>query len=99
MKKLILQDKKECWFCKTTFKLHHHEVFYGTANRKKSIEYGCQVWLCSAHHNFGKNSVHYNHDMDVMLKRYTQREFEKVYGREKFLELFHKNYLTEGDEG
>ena len=38
-----------------------------------------------------------NHDMDLKLKRSTQTEFEKVYGHEAFMDLFHKNYL-EGDE-
>ena len=97
MKRLTLQKHKECWFCHTTENLHHHEVFYGSANRKKSIEWGCQVWLCGKHHNLSKNSVHMNHDMDLRLKRSTQTEFEKVYGHEAFMELFHKNYL-EGDE-
>lgn len=97
MKKLILQHKKECFFCGTTENLHHHEVFYGSANRKKSIEWGCRVWLCGAHHNLSSKGVHMNHDMDMKLKRYTQMCFESVYGHEKFMEIFHKNYL-EGDE-
>ena len=96
-RRLILQRNKECFFCHRTEGLHHHEVFFGSANRKKSIQWGCQVWLCGEHHNLSANSVHLNHDMDLKLKRSTQTAFEKVYGHEKFMEVFHKNYL-EGDE-
>lgn len=95
--KLVLQKNKECFFCKTTRNLHHHEVFHGTANRKKSVEWGCQVWLCGAHHNLSMDGVHFNKKKDDMLKKYAQTEFEKLYGHEKFMSIFHKNYL-EGDE-
>ena len=97
--KLNLQKNKECWFCHTTNNLHHHEIFFGTANRKKSIETGMQVWLCGTHHNMSGHSVHHNHDMDLKLKQWGQREFEKVYGHETFMNTFHKNYMKGDDNG
>ena len=96
MKKLILQNEKRCIVCGDTLGLHHHEVFYGTANRNKSIEFGCQVWLCGKHHNLSKEGVHFNTELDERLKRYVQTKLEEEYGHEKFMEVFHKNYL--GDE-
>jgi predicted adenine nucleotide alpha hydrolase (AANH) superfamily ATPase len=36
----ILQDKEECFVSRETVDLVRHEVFYGTANRKLSKEYG-----------------------------------------------------------
>lgn len=93
MKKLRLQDKKECFFCGKTQGLHRHEVFYGSANRQKSIAFGCQVWLCGDHHNLSKEGVHMNHERDLLLKAYTQRVFEEEYGHDKFMEVFHRNYL------
>ena len=93
MKKLILQQNKECFFCGKTQGLHHHEVFYGSANRKKSIEWGCQVWLCPEHHNTSNKGVHFNIKNDMYLKMYTQKVFEEEYGHTKFMEVFHKNYL------
>lgn len=92
MKKLILQKDKECFICHTPYGLHHHEIFFGR-NRQKSINWGCQVWLCGLHHNLGNYSPHQNHDVDMMLKRFGQEEFEKVYGHELFMEVFKKNYL------
>ena len=38
-----------------------------------------------------------NHERDMILKKYAQKVFETEYGREKFIEIFHKNYLK-GDE-
>ena len=90
---LKLQKNKECWFCRTTENLHHHEICFGSANRKKSIEYGLQVWLCGRHHNLSSHSVHHDREMDLRLKRFGQEEFEKVYGHDKWMEVFHKNYL------
>jgi hypothetical protein len=93
MKKIQLQDKKECWVCGTTIGLHHHECLFGSANRKKSIDYGLQVWLCGPHHNLSKMGVHHNHMLDLMLKQLAQRKFEEVYSHEQWMEEFHKNYL------
>ena len=70
-----------------------HEVYFGSANRKKSIEYGCQVWLCGEHHNLSSEGVHMNRKRDLILKRYTQKCFEEEFSHEKFMEVFHKNYL------
>lgn len=97
--KLVLQKNKECFFCHRTEGLHRHEVFHGTANRRKSIEYGCQVWLCGPHHNLSIEGVHFNKSRDDKLKRFAQEEFEKVYGHEKFMEVFHKNYLEGENDG
>ena len=41
----IIQSNKECYVCKTTLNLHRHEVFFGKANRKKSIEDGLNLCI------------------------------------------------------
>lgn len=97
MNKVKLQANKECWFCHTTQNLHRHEIYFGSANRRKSIAAGMQVWLCAPHHNMSGHSVHHNREMDLKLKRWGQMEFEKVNTREEFMNIFHHNYL-EGDE-
>ena len=95
-KKLCLQAEKSCFFCGKTEGLVRHHVFFGSANRKKSEEYGCVVWLCGPHHSLSSNGVHLNHELDMKLKVFTQRKFEDLYGHEKFMEVFRKNYG--GDE-
>ena len=39
------------------------------------------------------NSVHYNRDMDLELKRIYQKEYEKNHTREEFIRLIGKSYL------
>ena len=91
--KSIIQSNKECFVCKTTAGLHEHHVFGGTANRKKSEEYGMKVWLCGYHHNLSNNGVHFDKKLDLEVKRIAQNIFEKEYGSEMFMRVFGKNYL------
>lgn len=69
------------------------DVFYGTANRKKSEEFGCWVYLCANHHNMSNAGVHFNKELDLKLKQRCQEEFEKYGSREDFRRIFGKNYL------
>jgi hypothetical protein len=92
-KSIVQKDMSKCFFCGTPFNLHVHEIFFGTANRKKSIENGLYVSLCARHHNMSGESVHLNHDMDLRLKRIGQKAFEKNHTREDFMSIFHRNYL------
>ena len=71
----VLQVKKECFVCKTTYGLHDHHIVYGTANRKKSEEYGFKVWLCGRHHNLSNEGVHFNRELDLKLKRIAQEKW------------------------
>ena len=97
-KKLILQPKKECFFCGTTVGLHRHHVF-GGPNRKHSEDFGCVVYLCGDHHNLSNKGVHLNKHMDLLVKRYAQKVFEETYSHEEFMKIFHKNYLGGDDDG
>jgi len=89
----ILQDKEEFFVSHETSNLVRHEVFYGTANRKLSKEYGLWVWLKPSWHNMSNNGVHFNKELDLSLKRYAQKKFEEKYSRDEFIKIFGKNYL------
>ena len=93
MEKLKLQDNKCCFFCGKTEGLHLHECIHGTANRKKAIKWGLQVYLCGPHHNLSSEGVHMNADRDLILKKYAQKVFEEKYNHELWMKEFHKNYL------
>ncbi len=95
MAKSIMQTDKECYITHSTSELHRHHIFYGNANRKKSERYGCWVWLRSDWHNMADYGVHFNHGLDTYLKQECQRKFESIYGHEKFMSVFHRNYLEE----
>lgn len=91
-KSIVQKDMSRCYVCGTTQGLHTHEVFYGSANRKKSIQYGCYVRLCGRHHNLSNDGVHFNKQLDTSLKRVAQECFEGLHGHDKFMEVFKKNY-------
>mgnify|MGYP000490276086 CR=1 FL=1 len=53
---------------------HRHEVFFGTANRKKSIKYGLVVFINPEDHNMSEYGVHCRkgHEFDMYLKKLGQ---------------------------
>ncbi len=88
----ILQKEKKCWLCGTTIDLHRHHVFGGSANRAKSEKYGLTVYLCAPHHNMSASGVHFDKAFDRQLKAWAQGKFEEIYGHEKFMDVFGRNY-------
>ena len=93
MRSIVQEDMSRCYVCGTTYNLHTHEIFFGSANRKKSIQYGLQVRLCGEHHNLSSMGVHFNNDLNTKLKKEGQTKFEETYPNLNFKEIFGKNYL------
>ena len=91
---IIQKSMNKCFVCGTEQNLHIHEIFFGTANRKLSIKYGCCVSLCSRHHNMSKDGVHQNRELDLRLKQLAQKRFEEEYPNESFLRIFGRNYIA-----
>lgn len=92
MRYSILYNLSKCYFCGRPAQCIH-EVFFGR-NRQISIDNGFCVGLCHYHHNLGGNNcVHENRQMDLLLKRRYQEEYEKTHTREDFTKLIGKNYL------
>lgn len=91
-KSIICNSLKTCRVCGSS-QVEIHHVFYGPF-RKSSEKYGLKVALCPMHHRAMKTGVHGgNTKIDLRLKKEAQQAFEKVYGHEKFMEVFCKNYL------
>lgn len=90
---IVVDDMTRCYVCGTTRDIHIHEIFYGTANRKKSIKHGMCIGLCGKHHNMSGEGVHFNKLLDIELKRKAQRKFEETHTREEFMREFGRNYL------
>ena len=44
-------------------------------------------------HNGASYGVHFNRDLDIRLKQQCQERFEKLYGHDKFMEVFGKSWL------
>lgn len=92
--KSIVSNEKRCWICETERNLHRHHVFYGAGRRSTSEKYGCWVYLCGYHHNMSDKGIHFNKEVDLQLKRLTQRKWEDKYGsRDDFIRTFGKSYL------
>ena len=92
MSKSIISNERECLVCKTTYNLHKHHIYEGTANRKKSEKYGCWCYLCAKHHNASNEGVHFNKALEKKLKKYAQSKFEETYPELDFLKIFGRNY-------
>lgn len=94
MSKSLISNEHYCLVCGTTFDLHKHHIFYGTANRKLSEKYGCWCYLCAKHHNLSTNGVHFNKHLDLAIKEQCQKAWEFKYGsREDFIKTFGRSYL------
>ena len=88
----ILQREKESYISGRTDNLEKHHIYFGNPLRKLSDKYGCWIWLTAEEHR-GNNSPHQNRTVDLKYKRECQEEFEALYGHEKFMEVFGRNYL------
>lgn len=83
----IISKSERCYFCGAKPTEVHH-IMNGTNLRKKSTKYGLTVHLCPMCHK----EVHHNPARAIDLKRIAQLKFEELYGEEKWMEEFHRNY-------
>jgi hypothetical protein len=90
----ILQSEKECFVTGATRGLDKHHIYHGP-RRKAADKWGCWVWLA---HDVHMDLHERNPGLDRDLKDLCQRRFEELYGHEKFMTVFGKNYLKEGND-
>lgn len=90
-----MQANPPYWYNERQPGLHRHEIFFGTSNRKKSIEDGLVVFLTPENHNMSKNGVHFNKSFDNELKRVGQMTWTAYYNKtnEDFRKRYGKNYI------
>lgn len=94
MRKSIVFPMNKCCVCGKSINVRSHEIFFGTANRKKSIEDGMVAPLCDKDHNTSSAGVHFNKELDLKLKRKAQQVWENTYGdRDAFIKRYGKSYL------
>lgn len=74
-----------------------HEIFFGTANRQKSIKYGLVVFIKPEDHNMSEYGVHCKkgHEFDMYLKKLGQKRAmdEYEWTTSEFIEIFGKSYI------
>ena len=94
-KELCIMQPGDRWTNRRQPGLHRHEIFYGTANRQKSIEDGLVVFLTPENHNMSNKGVHFDKKFDEELKRTGQRTWMEYYNKtiEDFIKRYGRNYL------
>ena len=91
-KSIITDDMHTCMICGTTRNIEVHHCVFGVANKKLSDKYGLVVPLCVDCHR-GRKGVHQCRAVDLKIKQLAQKKFEELYDREKWMQLFGRNYL------
>ena len=91
----IMPDNPPYWRNRRGNGLHRHEVFFGTANRQKSIRDGLVIFLTPELHNMSDNGIHFNRNFDIAAKRSGERAWLDYYGKtiDNFIHEYGKNYL------
>lgn len=89
----IIQDKKECYFCKSQVALQKHHCIFGSS-RKNADKYNLWVWLCLECHlgTFGVHGIK-GLERKKKLQEVAQMKFESIYSHELWMKVFRKNYL------
>ena len=93
MESIITDNMDVCFVCGGRASEKHHCIH--SINRKSADKYGLFVGLCPECHRTSDKAVHgkNGHTLDLALKQIAQRKFEELYGHEKYMEVFGKNYL------
>jgi len=86
-----LFERGYCYNCHTTYQLQAHHCYGGNPDRQHSDDYGLVVDLCHTCHL----SVTDEKDQQLIseLQQEGQRRFEAIYGKDKFRQIFGRNYL------
>ena len=98
-----MPENRSCWLCGrngAADPLERHHIF-GGPNRRLSERYGLVVYLCGNRcHRLGKYAVHQCADTRITLRQWGQRKLmkERGWSRERFMSVFGKNYLSNGEE-
>lgn len=92
----ILQTERECFLTGAVDGLHRHHIFRGP-RRPASEKWGCWVYLRWDLHNGSDYCVHKDKKLELQLQQQCQERFEELYGHEKFMKVFGKNYREDID--
>lgn len=91
---LFTDDLDHCIICGKS-PVNKHEIFGGSANRKKSMEYGLVIPLCTREHHDQVNcrGIHFDKKLRDEWHIKGQLKFIESYPDLRFEDIFKKNYL------
>ena len=81
-KSIIQSDWDRCYLC-------------GRPATETSEKYGLKVRLCHNCHTGSDHSAQYDPEKNRMLKIEAQMAFEQLYGHDKWMQTFRRNYIFE----
>ncbi len=84
---ILTKDLSKCFLCGKP-KNDIHEIYEG-ARRIPSMKYGCCIPVCRSCHNH----LHNDYNFALPYKQLCQKKFNELYGKDKFIEIFKRNYL------
>ena len=92
---IITNDLTKCIECGRN-NIELHEVFFGTANRKISIEDGLVIPLCKElHHKGNLIGIHKDEKLNKKWKEIAEKRWCEFYNKtpEQFIKRYGKNYI------
>lgn len=91
---LFTDDLEHCIICGKS-PVNKHEIFGGSANRKKSMEYGLVIPLCTCEHHDQINckGIHFDKELRNEWHIKGQVIFQQNYPNLNFIDMFGRNYL------
>lgn len=94
---ILTKDLERCIEC-GRYGVELHEVFFGTANRKLSIEDGLVIPLCTEKHHHGNLiGIHQDIKLNKKWKKKAQEKWREFYGKteEDFIKRYGMNHIRE----
>lgn len=90
----LYSDERVCFLCGNTL-VHKHHVYGGNGRRQVSDREGCWLYLCPFHHNMSNAGIHFDKELDHMVKQDCQKRWMKRNGKtvDDFIATFGRSYL------
>lgn len=93
---ILTDDLEHCIICGRP-NVNKHEIFFGTANRQLSKNYGLVIPLCEElHHNqYACKGIHFDKKLCEKWQIIGQKAFMEHYNKtaDEFRMIFGKNYI------
>ena len=90
-----MSNERECYICGAYYNLHKHHIYPGNGRRQISEREGCWCYLCYRHHNGSNHGVHFDKELDMMLRKECEIKWMQKNNAtvEDFIATFGVNYL------
>ena len=92
---ILTNNLEKCIEC-GRYNVELHEVFFGTANRKLSIQDGLVIPLCKAKHHQGNLiGIHKDIELNKKWKKLAQLKWQEYYNKteQDFIKRYGRSYL------